>query len=244
VEIKRAIRESCDDFFYKGSIKLGIQKMSDGLIRYGLGRKTEVDLPNEFVGTVPSREWKKKKFNQPWYIGETVNTSIGQGDFLTTPLQMARFTALMATGKLPYPRFASMLGLHTVKPRFEDILDDNELKNLPTIQKAMYEVCNVPGGTGANYIKSKVKIAGKTGTAQVVGILQNIKTRQLEHEMDYYTRSHAWFTTYGPFTNPQYVVSVIIEHGGHGGHATGEIISNIYDKLLELGYIKQEAKQD
>ena len=137
VEIKKAIRESCDDFFYKGSLKLGIQKMSDGLIRYGLGRKTEVDLPNEFVGTVPSREWKKKKFNQPWYIGETVNTSIGQGDFLTTPMQMARFTALTATGKLPHPRFANMLGLQIVKPRFEEVLDENELKNLPIIQKTI-----------------------------------------------------------------------------------------------------------
>jgi penicillin-binding protein 2 len=239
VEIKKAIRESCDDFFYKGSLKLGIQKMSDGLIRYGLGRKTEVDLPNEFVGTVPSREWKKKKFNQPWYIGETVNTSIGQGDFLTTPMQMARFTALTATGKLPHPRFANMLGLQIVKPRFEEVLDENELKNLPIIQKAMYEVCNAPGGTAVNYVKSKVKIAGKTGTAQVVGILQNIKNRELEHEMDYYTRSHAWFTTYGPYENPQYVVVAMIEHGGHGGAATGKIVSEIYDKLLELGYIKQ-----
>lgn len=239
VEIKKAIRESCDDFFYKGSLKLGIEKMSNGLIRYGLGRKTEVDLPNEFLGTVPSREWKKKKFNQPWYIGETVNTSIGQGDFLTTPMQMARFTALMATGRLPYPRFANMLGLQIVKPRFEEVLNENELKNLPTIQKAMYEVCNSPGGTATNYVRSKIKIAGKTGTAQVVGILQNVKNRELEHEMDYYSRSHAWFTTYGPYENPQYVVLVMVEHGGHGGAATGTIISQIYDKLLELGYIHQ-----
>lgn len=239
VEIKKAIRESCDDFFYKGSLKLGIEKMSDGLIRYGLGRKTEVDLPNEFVGTVPSREWKRRKHNQPWYIGETVNTSIGQGDFLTTPMQMARFTALMASGKLPYPHFANMLGFQVVKPRFEEILDENELKKLPIIQKAMYEVCNAPGGTAVNYVSSKVKIAGKTGTAQVVGILQNVKNRASEHDMEYYTRSHAWFTTYGPYENPQYVVLALVEHGGHGGAATGKIVSDIYDKLLELGYIKQ-----
>ena len=240
VEIKKAIRESCDDFFYKGSLKLGIDKMSEGLTRYGLGRKTGVDLPNEFIGTVPSREWKRKKHNQPWYIGETVNTSIGQGDYLTTPLQMTRFTALMATGRLPYPSYANMLGLQSVKPRYEEVLNEDELKKLPTIQKAMYEVCNSPGGTGVNYLHSKVKIAGKTGTAQVVGILQNIKNRQLEHEMEYYTRSHAWFTTYGPYENPQYAVTVLIEHGGHGGAATGKIVSSIYDKLLELGYIKDQ----
>ncbi|MEA2091595.1 MAG: penicillin-binding transpeptidase domain-containing protein, partial [Campylobacterota bacterium] len=83
--LKKAIRESCDDYFYKGSLEVGIKKMSEGLRRYGLGKKTGVDLPNEFIGIVPSREWKRKKYNRPWYIGETVNTSIGQGDFLVTP---------------------------------------------------------------------------------------------------------------------------------------------------------------
>ncbi len=239
-DIKKAIRESCDDYFYKGSLKLGIDKMSDGLMRYGLGKKTGVDLPNEFVGTVPSREWKKKKYNKSWYIGETINTSIGQGDFLTTPMQVAQFTALMATGKLPRPYFASMLGDKLVEPQLQEVLDEGELKRLPTIQRAMYEVCNVAGGTGTNYLKTKVKIAGKTGTAQVVGILQNIKQRELEHEMEYYTRSHAWFATYGPYENPQYAVVVMVEHGGHGGAATGAIVSKIYDKLLELGYIKTE----
>lgn len=240
-DIKKAIRESCDDYFYKGSLKLGIDKMSDGLMRYGLGKKTGVDLPNEFVGTVPSREWKKKKYNKSWYIGETINTSIGQGDFLTTPMQVAQFTALMATGRLPRPYFASMLGDKLVEPQLQEVLDEGELKRLPTIQRAMYEVCNVAGGTGTNYLKTKVKIAGKTGTAQVVGILQNIKQRELEHEMEYYTRSHAWFATYGPYENPQYAVVVMVEHGGHGGAATGAIVSKIYDKLLELGYIKTEG---
>ncbi|MDO9266538.1 MAG: penicillin-binding protein 2 [Sulfurimonas sp.] len=243
VDIKKAVKESCDDFFYKGSLKLGIEKMSDGLIRYGLGRKTGVDLPSEFVGTVPSREWKRKKHNQPWYIGETVNTSIGQGDFLVTPMQIAQFTALMAIGKLPRPHFANMIGDKVIEPEFEETLDENELSKLPIIQKAMYEVCNSPGGTAVNYLKSKVKIAGKTGTAQVVGILQDIKKRELEHEMEYYTRSHAWLTSYGPFDNPQYVVLAMVEHGGHGGAAAGSIVSNIYNKLLELGYIKEQESK-
>ncbi|QOY53309.1 penicillin-binding protein 2 [Candidatus Sulfurimonas baltica] len=237
-DLKKAIRESCDDYFYKGSIQVGIKKMSEGLNRYGLGKKTGVDLPNEFIGTVPSREWKRKKYNQPWYIGETVNTSIGQGDFLVTPMQMAQFTALMATSKLPRPYIAKKVGDNEIKPDLEDVLTEKELKRLPTIQKAMYEVCNYPSGTATNYLSSKVKIAGKTGTAQVVGILQDIDKRELEHEMEYYTRSHAWFTSYGPYTNPQYVVLVMVEHGGHGGAAAGTIVSNIYNKLLELEYIK------
>ncbi len=235
--ITKAIRESCDDFFYKGSLKVGIEKMSNGLKRYGLGKKTGVDLPNEFIGVVPSREWKRKKYNQPWYKGETVNTSIGQGNFLVTPMQMAQFTALMATANLPTPHLAKFLGNKPYQIKQQKVFTHDELKKLPIIQRAMYEVCNHSKGTASHYIHSKVKIAGKTGTAQVIGILQNIKKRKLEHEMEYYSRSHAWLSTYGPYKNPQYVVLAIVEHGGHGGSAAGEIVSKIYDKLLELGYI-------
>ncbi|MCW8839302.1 MAG: penicillin-binding protein 2 [Thiovulaceae bacterium] len=236
--IIKAIRESCDDYFYKGSLLVGIKKMSEGLKRYGLGQKTGIDLPNEFIGTVPSREWKKRKFNKPWYIGETVNTSIGQGNFLVTPIQMAQFTALMATSKLPTPFVAKKIGDTELKPNIQDVLNEEELKKLPIIQKSMYEVCNYPYGTATKYVSSKIKIAGKTGTAQVIGILQDIEDRELEHEMEYYTRSHAWFTTYGPYKNPQYVVLALVEHGGHGGSAAGKIVSSIYDKLIEMGYIK------
>ena len=237
--IKKAIRESCDDYFYKGSLKVSIKKMSDGLMRYGLGKKTGIDLPNEFIGTVPSREWKSRKYNRTWYIGETVNTSIGQGDFLSTPIQIAQFTALMATKKLPVPYIAKQIGDKTVEPVLQDVLTKLEKKRIPLIQRSMFEVCNYPKGTATNYVNSKVRIAGKTGTAQVVGILQNIKNRKLEHEMEYYTRSHAWFATYGPYRNPQYVVLAMVEHGGHGGTAAGQIVSRIYDKLLELKYIKK-----
>jgi len=237
--ITKAIRESCDDYFYKGSLQVGIKKMSDGLKRYGLGKKTGIDLPNEFIGTVPSREWKRKKYNRSWYIGETVNTSIGQGDFLVTPIQIAQFTALMATGKLPTPYIAKQIGDKVISPKIEDIFTEDENKKLPIIQNAMYEVCNYPKGTATQYLSSKIKIAGKTGTAQVVGIMQDIEDRELEHEMEYYTRSHAWFTTYGPYKDPKYVVLVMVEHGGHGGAAAGKIVSKIYNKLLEDGYIKK-----
>jgi len=236
--ITKAIRESCDDFFYKGGVKIGIKKMSEGLKRYGLGKKTGVDLPNEFIGIVPSREWKMKKYNRPWYMGETANTAIGQGDFLVTPIQIANLTALMATGKLPTPHFVKKIGDKVVKIKLKEPLTKEELKNLPIIQNAMYQVCYHPKGTAYRHVKNcKIKIAGKTGTAQVVKIKQDIEKRRLEHDISYYDRSHAWFTTYGPYKNPQYVVSVIVEHGGHGGSAAGEKVSKIYNKLLELGYI-------
>jgi len=237
--ITKAIRESCDDYFYKGSLLLGNAEMSSGLKRYGLGSKTGVDLPNEFIGVVPSREWKKRKYHRNWSIGETANTAIGQGDFLVTPMQMAQYTALLATGKLPTPSFAKTIGDKLNTPILKEVFNAKELQKLHIIQNAMYEVCNSPHGTATHYLSSKVKIAGKTGTAQVVTIMQDVKKRTLEHDLEYYQRSHAWFTSYGPYENPQYVVLAIVEHGGHGGSAAGKIVSKIYNKLLELKYIKK-----
>ena len=237
--IVKAIRESCDDYFYKGSLILGNEAMSKGLKRYGFGKKTGIDMPNEFIGVVPSRMWKLRKYNRSWHIGETVNMSIGQGDFLVTPLQIARETALIATGKLVTPHFAKYIGDKPYKVQYQDVLTPKEKRKLPTIRRAMYQVCNSPHGTATQYLSSKVRIAGKTGTAQVIGIKQDIEKRKLEHELSYYNRSHAWFTTYGPAKKPQYIVTVMIEHGGHGGHAAGTIVSDIYNKLLELEYIKK-----
>ncbi len=241
--INKAIRESCDDYFYKGSMLVGNEKMSNGLKRYGLGAKTGVDLPNEFIGIVPSRKWKRKKYNKPWSLGETLNTSIGQGAFLVTPLQIAQFTALMATGKLPTPHFAKYIGDKEYNNELKDVLSKKEKAKLPLIQKAMYEVCNHPKGTATHYLSSKIKIAGKTGTAQVVTIKQDIKKRRLEHEISYYNRSHAWFTTYGPYKNPKYIVMAMVEHGGHGGSAAGEKVSKIYNWLLENNYIDKAYRR-
>ncbi len=237
-DLIQAIRESCDIYFYKGSLRVGITEMSEQLKSFGLGKKTGIDLPYEYFGTVPDPEWKMQKYGKPWYIGETLNSSIGQGDFLTTPMQIAQFTALMATGKLPHPHFAKMVGDKEYIPVFEDVFNDKQKKLLPIIQRSMWEVCNHPKGTATHYLNTKVRIAGKTGTAQVVGIPQETIKRLKEHELAYVKRSHAWLTTYGPYKDPQYVVTVLIEHGGHGGQAAGPIVSSIYDKLLELGYIK------
>lgn len=238
-EISKAITQSCDDYFYKGALQVGIERMSSGLIRMGLGKKTGIDLPNEFIGTVPSRAWKREKYNKPWYQGETLNTSIGQGDFLVTPMQMAQYTALMATGKLPIPHVAKLIGDNPYTPNALDVLTPSEKRKLPMIQRAMRGVCNDPGGTARGFVKTRFPIAGKTGTAQTTGIAQGTKQRQSEHSMDYFSRSHAWFTTYGPAEKPQFVVTVLVEHGGHGGEATGGIVSSIYNKLDDLGYIQK-----
>jgi len=233
VGFSKAIRESCDDFFYKGSLKIGINNISETLEKYGIGQKTGIDLNNEHYGTNPNKDWKQKRHNLPWYVGETVITSIGQGEMLTTPMQIARYTAFLATGKLPTPHFAKEgYKVPTEIPHKE--------KELDLIRKGMYEVVNHKKGTLYRYNRNaKVKTAGKTGTAQVVSIPQSEKKRMKESELEYYHRSHAWVTTYGPFKSEQkYVVTVIVEHGGHGGSAAGFMVRNIYNKLYELGYIE------
>ena len=239
-DMVKAIRESCDVYFYNGSLQTGINKIAEELRKMGLGRKTGIDLPNEFIGVVPDKIWKMKKYGQPWYMGETLNAAIGQGYMLVTPMQIARYTALLASGRLPRPYLAAKLGKEPIRPAFEDVLSPREKRALPIVRRAMYEVCNNPKGTAYRTLHdAKIKVAGKTGTAQVIGIPQEEKKRMKEHELEYYHRSHAWLTTYAPYKHPQYVVTILVEHGGHGGTAAGPIAKEIYNWLYDHGYIKE-----
>ncbi|QOR01821.1 penicillin-binding protein 2 [Campylobacter sp. 2014D-0216] len=244
VDMNDAIKESCDVYFYKGSLEVGIDTISSVFERIGFGAKTGVDLPNEFIGTVPSRIWKKEKYNQPWYQGETLNTSIGQGNFLATPMQVAKFTAMIATSKNITPHFLHSVDDNITKISFENnesVFTTFELSKLPLLRRAMYEVANVDGGTTARFLKhSPITIAAKTGTAQVVGISQSEKKRIKEEDLEYFLRSHAWITSYAPYEKPQYVVVVLIEHGKSGSSAGGPILAKIYEKLIELGYIDKK----
>ena len=236
----RAIRESCDDYFYKASLKTGIDIIAPFLSKIGFAAKTGIDLPREFMGTVPSREWKKARFSKGWSQGETLISSIGQGYFLVTPVQVAKYTAFLATGNGVTPHFVSKINDVPLDfPVDPNIVSESEKRYLKVTREGMYEVANVPGGTALRHINvtAPFKIAAKTGTAQVVGISQTDKKRMREEDMDYYQRSHAWLTTYGPYENPQYVVTVLVEHGGHGGSEGGPIASKIFDKLYQMGYI-------
>ena len=239
VNIIKAIRESCDVYFYKGSLKVGIDRMSKTLTRFGFGQRTGVDLPNESVGILPSRKWKLKKYGKPWFQGETVISAIGQGYFLVTPMQIAKYTAILATGKSVTPHFIYKIGNKKILYQEKPLFSKKENRYLRTIRKGMYEVANSPHGTAMYYLhRCKVTLAAKTGTAQIVGIPQEEKKRMKEDELTYFKRSQAWLTTYGPYKNPQYVVTVLVEHGGHGGSAAGPMVSKIFNKLLKLGYIK------
>ena len=198
---------------------------------YNQGKQTGVDLPNESSGINPNKAWKKEVRKLPWYVGETVVASIGQGFINVTPMQIARYTGSIATNKLQRPHFLKDDTL------IESIDTNIPVKNLKIAQKGMYEVANKKFGTAVHYIKSKTTVAAKTGTAQVVGIPQSEKKRMKEHELEYFQRSQAWLTTYAPYKNPEYVVTILVEHGGHGGSAAGPMAGKIFDKLIELGYM-------
>lgn len=244
VDLKHAIKYSCDVYFYNGSLQVGIDQISETLSRIGFGAKTGVDLPSEFVGTLPSKEWKMQRYRQSWFQGDTLNTAIGQGNFLATPMQIARYTAQIAKGGEVIPHF--LKSIENNNTAIENQMDENkkeiftlfEKSQLPYIRDAMYAVANEQGGTSYRYLHNlDVKVAAKTGTAQVVGFSQTDKNRVDEKQFEYYTRSHAWLTSYAPYSKPKYVVTVLLEHGGRN-ITSGATVAKIYQKMIELGYFK------
>ncbi|EAK3672962.1 penicillin-binding protein 2 [Campylobacter jejuni] len=244
VDLKHAIKYSCDVYFYNGSLQVGIDQISETLSRIGFGAKTGVDLPSEFVGTLPSKEWKMQRYRQSWFQGDTLNTAIGQGGFLATPMQIARYTAQIAKGGEVIPHF--LKSIENNNTTIENQMDENkkeiftlfEKSQLPYIRDAMYAVANEQGGTSYRYLHNlNVKVAAKTGTAQVVGFSQTDKNRVDEKQFEYYTRSHAWLTSYAPYPKPKYVVTVLLEHGGRN-ITSGATVAKIYQKMIELGYFK------
>ncbi|ECH3699284.1 penicillin-binding protein 2 [Campylobacter jejuni] len=244
VDLKHAIKYSCDVYFYNGSLQVGIDQISETLSRIGFGAKTGVDLPSEFVGTLPSKEWKMQRYRQSWFQGDTLNTAIGQGNFLATPMQIARYTAQIAKGGEVIPHF--LKSIENNNTTIENQMDENkkeiftlfEKSQLPYIRDAMYAVANEQGGTSYRYLHNlNVKVAAKTGTAQVVGFSQTDKNRVDEKQFEYYTRSHAWLTSYAPYSKPKYVVTVLLEHGGRN-ITSGATVAKIYQKMIELGYFK------
>ena len=237
VGLRRSIRESCDVYYYNKSLEIGIDNVAKTLKSIGLGIKTGIDLPVEYNGIIPDKAWKKKRYGLPWYMGETVIAAIGQGYDNVTPMQVARYTAFLATGRLVTPTLAKKINGNPVKIPAKRI--PFNAAHLEQIRLGMYDVCNVKSGTAFKTMsKLPIKVAGKTGTAQVVSIPQDVKKRVKEEDLAYFKRSHAWITTYAPFKKPEYIVTVLLEHGGHGGSSAGPIAADIYKWLYYHGYFK------
>ncbi|MDY3113605.1 MAG: penicillin-binding protein 2 [Helicobacter sp.] len=238
-DLYKAIKRSVDVYFYILAQRTDFEDIANTLKVMGLGEKTGVDLPNEFRGIVPSPSLKKERYKQGWYAGDSIVSSIGQGLFLTTPLQIANYTALIASGKLPTPHFAKELNKNNLESK--DVLSEFQKSKLGVLREGMRQVCSEIGGT-ANYAtrESQVKLACKTGTAQVVGISQEDKARIKEADMDYFHRSQAWITGFLPIENPKYVITVMVEHGGSGSGVGGPVLAKLANSLVKYGYVKAD----
>ena len=250
VNLHKAIVESCDTYFYQLGPKLGVDRIAKWARAFGLGEKTGIALDDERTGTIPDTEWKRKRYRQPWFPGETVSVAIGQGYVTVTPLQLANMIAAVANGgKLYRPyvvnKVESVDGA-TVREYGPELIRTIELKpdTLKRVRAALADVVSAPGGTGGAARSQVVSIAGKTGTAQVVEMKGGyVKTEQLA----YFNRDHAWFVSYAPVENPQVAIAVLVEHGGHGGDAAAPMAKKVFEKFIEIqkqSTDKQQVKVD
>jgi len=246
VDLHKAIVESCDVYFYQLGPRIGVDRIAKWARAFGLGDKTGIALDDERSGIVPDSEWKRKKYRQPWFPGETVSIAIGQGYLTVTPLQLANMIATVANGGTLYrPRLVSRVESvdgATVREYGPEKIRAIEIKptTLERIHNALADVVNAPGGTGGAARSAMVEIAGKTGTAQVVEMKGGyVKTEQLA----YFNRDHAWFVSYAPVQNPQIAVVVLIEHGGHGGDAAAPLAKKVIEKYIALQNRPADARQ-
>jgi len=241
VNLQKAIYRSCNIYFYQLAVKLGIDRIHDHLDLFGFGRNVAVDLPEARDGLLPSRDWKQGARGEPWYPGDTVNIGIGQGDILVTPLQLAASIAMLANrGRAVMPRL---------------IKEGSEIPEIPAAEK-LQDIELVPdhvwdlihdsmemvvhrgdqgfgeNGTAWAYIGRGInyRMAGKSGTAQVVGIAQGeVYDEELLSERQ---RKHAWFVAFAPVEDPQIAIAVLVENGGGGSSIASPVAREVLDFFM------------
>jgi len=238
VNLAIAITQSCDVYFYDLALSLGIDSIHNYLSHFGFGRATGIDIVGELPGLLPSREWKRRRHDQPWFPGETIITGIGQGFFLVTPVQLATATAALANGghilqpNIVYAeQAANSSALIPYAPRLLENITINNQQHWDDVINAMINVVHSPRGTArAIGADCPYRIAGKTGTAQVFGLKEEEKYNAAE--LDEKLRDHALFIAFAPAEKPRIAVAVIVEHGGGGGSVAAPIARKIMDAYL------------
>ncbi len=225
--LHKSLRESCDVFYYQLGEKLGVNKIAAAAYAFKLGSPLGLELLNEKSGLIPTSEWKQKRFGKRWYHGETLPVSIGQGAVTMTPIQLASMTATIANeGTIYRPHLVKRIvdadGI-TLKETKNEIIGTASFpkESFRLVKLGMLAVVNEPGGTGAKARLYDVKVAGKTGSSQVV------KMRNGKNNSKYQYRDHAIFVAFAPFEKPEIAVAVVVEHGEHGGSAAAPIAGRI-----------------
>jgi penicillin-binding protein 2 len=236
VSLNRALAESCDVYFYQVGLKVGVDSLAEYANRMGLGHKTGIEFEYEKSGLIPTANWKKLAKDEPWQEGETLSIAIGQGFNLVTPLQICQMTSALANGGILYKPY---LVEKIIDPEGQVLQEfaatvDMELIGMNTylglIREGLVAAVNDRHGTGKAAQLKDITVAGKTGTAQVV-TLEKFKEVD-EEDVAYKHRDHAWFTSYAPAVNPEIAVTVLVEHGGHGGSAAAPVAKKVLERYF------------
>ena len=235
VDLHSAIVQSCDVFFYQLGRLMGIDPIARYAFLFGLGRPTGIELVSEKAGLIPTTDWKKRVRQEPWYPGENLSAAIGQGYITVTPLQMANMIGIVATsGKRYEPRLIKGFREHTTgrlyefpPVRLKDVKVSS--KTFQLLRQAVAGAVAAPDGTGRAAYSRQVDIAGKTGTAQVIGLQRDVKIEDLSKEF----HDHAWFVAFAPVEDPEIAVAVLVEHGGTGGRVAAPRAKRIIEEYFK-----------
>ena len=240
MNMKNALKHSCDVFFYDVAKTMDIDLLADVARKMGLGQTYELGIPGQQKGVIPDREWKRRYFagdpeNQTWFPGETLSVIIGQGYVTSTPLQLAVMAARLATGKQVRPRIVRMRGeLMVPTPEAPDI--DINPDFIDVARAGMDAVVNEPGGTAwrSQLEKPEWRMAGKTGTSQVYRITEEERAKGVTkgEDLPWHRRDHALFTCFAPFDKPRYACAVVVEHGIGGSRIAGPKARDIMNAVM------------
>ena len=229
-----AIMHSCNTYFYTIASQIGAEKISEVAKRFGYGEKFDISLFGVKSGVVPNNEWKKRVLKQEWMGGDTLNTAIGQGFVLATPLQMAVVTARIANGGVPINPY--LVRNQQIFRQFDDLKNNKIAKDdhISIIKQGMYKVVNVAGGTafGKKIYINNFEMAGKTGTSQVISKRESEMTAN--EKANKVNQNHAIFVGFAPFNKPKYAMSVVVEHGKSGSQAAAPIAKDLFTEIYNL----------
>ncbi|SFE47164.1 penicillin-binding protein 2 [Roseivivax sediminis] len=238
MDLENSLMQSCDVYYYEMALRVGIDRIAEMGRRLGLGEVHDVPMSAVGSGIMPDKAWKRERWNQEWRIGDTVNCSIGQGDVLTSPLQLAVMSARIATGRSISPRLVKSIDGVEEPSRGGEPLGLNE-NHLRWIRTAMFNVSNSRRGTAyrSRIIAEEMRMAGKTGTSQVRNITAAERARGVTRNEDlpWNRRDHGLFVNFAPYDNPRIAVATIVEHGGGGSSAAAPIARDVTLQALYDG---------
>lgn len=247
VDVIRAVRESCDVFFYNIGMKIDIDVINKYASLFGMGQRLGIGLSRETSGLIPTKAWKKKQYGIEWQKGETLSCVIGQSFVEATPLQLASFYATIASeGKLWKPHVVKEIFSNSgqiLKTFKSELIHEFKIsqKTMDLVKRGMFEVVNSQGGTAGSIKGAGIQIAGKTGTAQVIGMSADKIFNKCENQ-EYKFRNNGLFAAYAPAMNPKIAVSVVVEHGCHGGSAAAPVAKAMISAYMNKYFPSYQKK--